>query len=65
MHNYTLEDVVMVPTQCKKCQVKSTAPTFKQILKNKESILTRMIDDLGYVEIVCTDCQASAAKELQ
>ena len=56
MSNYTLDDMVMIPTQCEKCGQKSMAPTFKQILANKESFLTKMLRDLGHVNIICHAC---------
>lgn len=65
MNNFKLEDVVMVPTQCETCGAEGMAPTLKQILENKEAILTKMLDDLGYAEILCADCATKAVEKLQ
>lgn len=59
-----LEDVVMVATKCEKCGVDGVAPTLKQILENKESILAQMIEKKGYADILCVDC-ATVATEIK
>jgi hypothetical protein len=60
---YNLEDVVMVKTKCEKCGVEGQAPTFKQILENKESILTKMLETKGHADILCVDCAAVAVEK--
>ena len=64
MTNFNLEDIVIVETKCEKCGVEGQAPTFKQILENKESILAQMITDKGYADILCVDCAAGAVDKL-
>lgn len=59
MHGFKLEDIVHVPTQCTSCGLRAEAPTFQQILADKEAVLTKMIQELGYVEILCVDCVAN------
>ena len=65
MTNFNLEDVVVVDTKCEKCGVEGQAPTFKQILENKESVLSKMIEDQGYADILCVDCAAKAVDKVK
>jgi hypothetical protein len=54
--NFNMEDIVFVPTVCEKCGVEGTAPTFKQILEKKESILAQMLEKDGHAKILCKTC---------
>lgn len=65
MTNFNLEDVVLVATKCEKCGVEGQAPTFRQILENKESFLTKMLDDQGYADILCVDCASDAVDKIK
>jgi hypothetical protein len=60
MENRMLEHIVLVPTKCEKCGVEGMAPTFKDILENKEAFLTKMLDNQGYADILCVDCAIEA-----
>lgn len=61
---YSLQDIVIVETKCEKCGLDGEAPTFKQILDDRESILAKMILDKGYADILCMDCAAQAVDKL-
>lgn len=61
MAEYSLEDIVMVPTKCERCGVEGMAPTMKQILENEDSILRKMLDEKGYADILCADCAEKVA----
>jgi predicted nucleic-acid-binding Zn-ribbon protein len=60
---YSVEDIVMVPTKCEKCGVDGSAPTFKQILEKEGSILKKILDEKGYVDVICNDCKEKATDE--
>jgi hypothetical protein len=61
--NYNIEDITMVDTKCEKCGVEGKAPTFKQILENKESFLTKMLEKQGYADILCVGCATVAVEK--
>lgn len=63
MDNFNLEDVVMVNVKCENCGAEGTAPTFKQILDNKESVLTQMLEKQGYADILCGGCAEVAVEK--
>lgn len=65
MSQFQLDDLVMVYTKCETCGVAGKAPTFQAILDNKESVLSQMIEDQGYADILCVDCAATAAAKHQ
>lgn len=63
MTQFQLDDLVIVDTKCEQCGLDGQAPTFQAILDNKESILSQMIADQGFADILCVDCAAIATKK--
>lgn len=60
---FTIADIVMVPTKCEKCKEDSYAPTFKQYLEKSEHPIVQMLDKNGYVDILCKTCAEVAINE--
>lgn len=63
MTQFQMDDLVIVETKCETCGVEGKAPTFQAILDNKDSILSQMIADQGYADILCIDCAATATEK--
>ena len=53
MGEFSLSDIVYVPIKCEDCKKEGEAPTFKQILDNKETKLRQTLDELGYLPVTC------------
>jgi hypothetical protein len=62
---FNIEDVVMVPTKCEKCGIDGMAPTFKQILEKKDSILSLMLENKGHADILCVDCASEQVEKIK
>ncbi|MDK2600610.1 hypothetical protein QO179_24260 [Bacillus stercoris] len=52
-----LEDIVAVPVKCIVCEKMGSAPTLKHIIEDKETFLAKRIEEVGYIDVTCNNCE--------